>query len=428
MPRWGKNRNRPPAPPAAAETRGETFTEHSLSSDATAVLFGGGRNYSGEAVNEVSAMSLSGVYRAVMTIAQTMATLPLKTYVTDGENERRRVSSFLDNPAGPDSLTSFEWKETTFLHLILCGESFQYKLFTDGGQLVGLTPVHPFAVSVEEDLHEPEGVVFYVALNDGGRERLTTREMLHIPGPRISGLRGRGFLWHARNSVGTYLAGERSAATMFEQGAQIGGVLTPAQGELITPDEATDIKAELDDVLYGRSNAGKVPLINRILDYHPWQMTNADAQWLESRQYSVEEVARWLGVWPLFLMQVEKQTSWGSGVAEMGKMLGRYTLLQWSKRTEERLTRCLNGANSGPRFCEFDMAGLEQGSASDEITLIMAQVNGGFITPNEGRRLRNLGPVDGGDVLRVPSGVQLQTQLEADAAGEPVEAVADVPG
>lgn len=392
--------------------RRDTFFH--LDDPAAAVLLGGSlNNYSGEAVNETSAMSLSGVYRAVTLISTAIASLPLKTYRTGRDDQRERVASFLDNPAGPDSLTPFEWTETVLLHLLLCGEAFLYHLYTDGGGIVGLWPIHPLAVEVQEDLHEPEGKVFYVTLTDGTRERLTTREITHVPGPHTTGLRGKSFIAWGANSLGIALAADRSAAGMFSGGAQIAGVLTPDAGEQITHDEAVTIRGDLDEYVYGRENAGKVPLINRILKFSPWQMTNMDAQWLESRVFQLEEIARWTGVPPYLLMQIEKQSSWGTGIAESNTNFAQYVLLSWCKRLTDRLSRLLKEST---RFCEFDMAGLEAGSAQEEITLLMAQVNGGFLTLNEARRVRNLPPVAGGDLLRVPSGVMLQDQLEADAA------------
>lgn len=394
-------------------TRERRDTFHHLDDPAAAVLLGGSlNNYSGESVNETSAMTLSGVYRAVTLISTAIAALPLKSYRDTGDDQRERVTSFLDNPAGPDNLTPFEWKETVLLHLLLSGEAFLYHLRTDGGAIVGLEPIHPMLVEVQQDLHEPEGKVFYVTFDDGSRERLTTREITHICGPHSTGLRGKSFVQWGANSLGIALAADRSTATMFRGGAQVGGVLTPEAGETITPDEAKIIRGDLDEYVYGRENAGKIPLINRIVKFSPWQMTNADAQWLESRVFQLEEIARWTGVPPYLLMQIEKQSSWGTGIAESNTNFGQYVLLSWCKRITDRLSRLL----ASPRWCEFDMAGLEAGSAQEEITLLMAQVNGGFLTLNEARRVRNLPAVTGGDALRVPSGVMLQDQLEANVA------------
>jgi phage portal protein BeeE len=99
-------------------------------------------------------------------------------------------------------------------------------------------------------------------------------------------------------------------------------------------------------------------------------------------------------------MQTEKQTSWGTGVAEQNRGLGRFTLLGWTMRFEQRLSRLLGGQSRTPRFAEFDFAGLERPTPEEEIRLLIEQVTAGLLTVNEARRIRNLPPIDGGDVLR----------------------------
>jgi HK97 family phage portal protein len=377
----------------------------------------GGANYSGEVVSEASAMSLSAIWRAGSLISQAIATLPLKTYRTLPDGERERVASFLDDPCGPESdgdqyLTPFEWKERVCLHLFYQGEAFLYHRRNAAGALVGLWPVHPLAVSVNASDTAPGGKTFDVALRDGEYTRdLTTADMTHILGPCTRGLRGYSILSIARNSLGMTQASERSAAEQFANGATMAGAFTPrAESPPLSTQDVDDIQADLDRRLYNRG--GKIPVINRILEFQPWSMTNADAQYLESRSFQIEEVARWTGVFPYLLMQVEKQTSWGTGLSETNSNLRQYVLLSYTGRIEERVSRLL----SQPRFAEFDPAGFLAGSPSEQISLGMAQVNGGVLTLNEYRRIQNLPPLPGGDQLRIPSGVMLQAQLEASAA------------
>lgn len=421
---WGRRARPAPATPdlspAGAESR-----SLSLSNPATARLLGdwGGHNYSGESVNETSALSLSSYYRAVSLVSQAIAALPLKTYRTTtaagGAETRERVSSFLDNPAGPDSLTPFEWKERVVLHLLVHGNAYLYHLYSDAGMLVGLYPIHPRAVEVVEDATMAGGKYFLLDTLDGRREEVSTLELTHVLGPITDGLVGYSPLTVGRNSLGTGLAADRSAAEMFSAGAPVNGAFVPRAGEQISGQDIDDIVEDLDEHLYGRSRRGRIPILNRVLEYVDWQMTNSDAQWMEARAFNIEEVSRWTGVPPFLLMQLDKQTSWGTGIAEQNKNLSQFVLLSWCKRITEHLSRLL----AAPRHVEFDMAGLEAGSAAEEIALVMSQVNGGFLTLNEGRRIRNLSPLEGGDVLRVPSGVMLQTQLEAQVnAAETVAA------
>jgi HK97 family phage portal protein len=383
---------------------------------------GGGLNFSGEYVSEQSILSLSGVYRALSLISQTIAALVLKTFRELDDESRVREKSFLDDPAGAADtvvMTPFQWKETVVLHLLLRGESDLLHVRNQAGALVGAIPVHPAGVAVYGDRNIRGGERYVVSLDDGTNLNLTPYGntpddpgMTRILGPRTRGLRGWSPLTVGATAFGIGLAAERATARMFSNGLMTQGVLTPAQGEDLSADDATALRNDLDRHVFGNSNAGTVPLVNRVLQFNAWQMSNVDAQFMETRQFQIEEVSRFLGVPPHLLMALEKTTSWGTGIAENNKNLQQYVLSPWCKRIEERLSKLL----PQPRWVEFDMAGLLAGSAAEESALLLSEVNGGLRTLNEARRIKNLPPLPGGDELRIPSGVMLQAQLSAAVA------------
>jgi phage portal protein BeeE len=104
---------------------------------------------------------------------------------------------------------------------------------------------------------------------------------------------------------------------------------------------------------------------------------------------------------PHLLGLTEKSTSWGQGIAEQNRGLARYTLKSLTSRIEQRLSRLV----ASPRkTAQFDYTEFVAPSPEDNVNLIIAQVNAGLITPNEGRRRLNLVPIDGGDLLRIPAG------------------------
>lgn len=394
----------------------------SISSPAAAAFFSLGTNYSGEAVSETTALNLSAVWRAVNLISGTMASLPLITYRQRTDGDEEEVGSFLDNPAGPDGCTPFEWKETVFLHLALHGEAFLMHIYGGAGQIVGLYPIHPYSVQVEWADGVPENRLYRISMMDGTQQVLTSRDLTHVVGPCTDGLRGMSPLTMGRNSIGMGLAGERSAATMFRNGALVAGVLTPGADEDLSVADVEAIQQDLRQHVFGTANANTVPIVNRVLQFQPWAMTNSDAQFLESRQFQIEEISRWFGIPPFLLMQLDKSTSWGTGIAEQNKNLVQYVLAPLAERLCSRLSRLL----PAPRYVAFDFAELESGSATDLSNLLLSQVNGGLITANEARAKLKLPPVDGGDALRIPSGVMLSDQLTAAAEIAQNEAEAPV--
>lgn len=380
-------------------------------------------NYSGVEINEHSALALSAVWRSVSVIAGTLASLPLRSLREAGEGKTEHVASIFDAPDGQYGQTPFEWKETGFLHLLLHGNAFQFKIRNEAGALVRLEWLHPLGVSiVEPSLDEYRlgklplgGKWFDVAMKDGTQARFDAEYINHIPAMSSDGLRGLSPLEVARNSLGTAAAGDRAAARMFSSGALISGMVTPEDD--LEPEETKQVKAELNQNVSGWENAGAIAVVNRRLKFTPWTMSAVDAQFLQSRQFSIEEIARWWGVPPHKLMQTDKQTSWGTGVEQQDRGLGRTVLSPWAQRFEQRCSRLL----PSPRFVEFDFAGLERPSPKDEIELLLKQTGGKpILTVNEARAIRNLPPVEGGNVL-------IALQLIPEAVIEPKEEETDGP-
>lgn len=365
----------------------------SIADPVLAEYFGvGAPNYSGVQVGEGSALALSAVYRAVALISGTVASLPLET-VREVDGVRTTVTSFLSDPGGPDGPTKFEWTETVLLHLTLHGNAFLAHVFNGAGALAALVPLHPLGVSVElADV--PGGKLFRATLTDGTIRMFDATTMTHVPAMTVDGLRGLSPIAVARNSLGTAIAGDRAAARMFSNGALITGMVTPEED--VTEDEAKEIKEGLNRNIAGWDNAGDIAVINRKMKFTPWTMTAADAQFLESRQFQIEEVSRWFGVPPHLLMQTHKQTSWGQGVEAQNRAMGRTVLAPYTRRIEERLSRLL----PSPRFVRFDFSALERPTPEAEVDLLIKQVQAGLITPNEARHIRNLPPIEGGDTLR----------------------------
>lgn len=349
-------------------------------------------NYAGVPVGEGTALGLSAVYRAVALISQTIASLPLRTLRDTGDGMRQRMVSVFDQPGGPNGPTRFEWVETLMVHLLLHGNAFALHRFNAAAGLAGLQLVHPLLVTVDEprpdDPRPPAGGKWLRVTDVAGQVRsYDAAGMTHIPALSVDGLRGLSPISVARNSLGTAIAGDRAAAKMFAEGPLFSGILTPEED--VTEEEATAIKDGLNARAAGWENASSIAVVNRKLKFTPWTMSAEDAQFLQSRQFQVEEVARWFGIPPHALMQTEKQTSWGTGVAEQNRGLSRTVLAPWAKRVEERLSRLL----PAPRFVEFDFAGLERGSPEQEIDLLIKQVAAGLLTVDEARAIRNLPPL-----------------------------------
>jgi HK97 family phage portal protein len=356
-------------------------------------------------VTSRTALTLSAVYRAVSIVVGSIASLTLRTIETASDGQKKTVGSFLDNPGG-ERYTPFEWIELVMVCLALKGEVFLQHIYNAAGAIAWLNPVLPEQVAVFWDVTRPGGKRFEVTIPgvDGQKPEILTldsRSMTQIMGMSLDGRRGLSAIAMARTSLGTALAGDKAANRQFSQGAMISGMVTPESDEDFDEDEAKEIKRMVNRTMLGPENAGDIPVINRRLKFSPWTMSAKDAQFIESRTFSVDEIGRWFGVPPHLLGLTEKSTSWGQGIAEQNRGLARYTLKNWTTRIEQRLSRLLL---SPRKTAAFDYADFIAPSPEDNVNLIIAQVNAGLITPNEGRQRLNLAKIDGGDVLRTPAG------------------------
>ena len=346
------------------------------------------RGTAGVAVTEESALGSTAFFRGVSVIASTIAALPLRTYSTDFKTGvRTQVGSVFDNP-GAQFFTPFEWTEIVMVHLVLHGNAYLLHLYNDAGQLTGFFPLHPCLVTpewVENDAGKIVGKRFKTDIGDGPTYHDET-QMTQIMGLGCDGLRGLSILTVARNAIGTGLAGDLAAARMFASGMLIGGLVTTDDATL-SKEDGKALIADLKARLTGASNAGDIALVNASLKFSPWTMNAADAQFLESRQYQVEEVSRLLGV-PKVLMAEDGASSWGTGIGQLLAYMQKTTLVPWTTRFQQRMSRLL----SNPRHVEFDYAGLMQGTPMEQTELLAAQLAAGIIDGDEARAALNLEP------------------------------------
>jgi HK97 family phage portal protein len=349
-------------------------------------------------VNEYTAMSISAFWRGSLLIASSIAGLPLDT-LREWGSTRSRVNSWLDDPGKAVGYNPFNWKQTSILHMVLGGDSFQRHLFNGLGMLAGLEPINPNHVSVFWDADRPGGKRFEATLVRDGRAYIETFDastMTQVMGPTLDGLRGLSVVGVARTSLGGSIAADVAAASTFRNGPMIGGLAVPTED--LDEGDAEKASAIINDEIGGTENAGKIVVLERKFDLKPWGMSLKDAQFLESRQFSIQEIARWLGVHPVFLMDPGAVSTWGTGVEILQRGLGRFTLPQWTDPFQEAMSDLLPNRS----WAQFDFKGLERGSPTDEIALIIQQIDGGLLTINQALALVNrpgIGPA--GDVLRL---------------------------
>lgn len=364
-----------------AETRSWSIGDPGL-----AEIFGYPSTYAGVSVGEMAAFGLTAFFRAVSIIAGTVAGLPLKSYRTLPDGTKERVNTFLDDPGRMTPLgpTPFEWVELVLVHLLVHGNAYLLHHYNGAGAIIGLQPLHPSCVAVKVD--DDGTKVFKVTMAAGGQQEFTPLDITHIPGMGVDGVTGMAPVAVLRQALGTALAGDQAAARMFGNGLLLGGLITPK--EPLEKEDAEALLASLKAKMVGVRNAGDLAFLNTDLTFSQWTSTAEDGQFIECRQFMISEIARITGV-PKVLLAEDGASTWGAGIAELNRGFAKYTLMAHTSRIEARLSRLL----SRPTFCEFEYAGLLQGTPEVELDMLIKQKEAEILTTDEIRRIRNMPPL-----------------------------------
>jgi len=301
--------------------------------------------------------------------------------------------SFIDKPQGPtQAISRYQFVETMVIHLVRYREAFLKHIVNGAGAFVGFQLVHPVAVvkvawrGLEKDftVRDRLSAAETVYSTDG----VGDRRMTQILGPSAYGLRGVPiYVQHAR-LFQIALAADKATGRGFT-GALARGLLTGDGENDIEEGEMSQIVEKLNSRLAGVDNTGQFAAINRHIKLTEFTVNNVDAQFIETKGYQDGLFATILGLPPHLLGQIEKQTSWGTGVAEQNIGLHRYTLKSYTDRIESMLLPL----QPDGQYNEFDYKGLLQGSPAEEIGLLISEVAGGILSRDEARSFLNLGPM-----------------------------------
>jgi HK97 family phage portal protein len=386
-----------------------------LTSTALVDVLGGPRSHAGVTVTEEKAMGITAIFRGVSIIAGLGASTPLKTYKS-GTRERVSVR-ILDNPH--PEMTPFEFWELAWLYVLLWGNAYMLKQRTVAGQLAELWLLHPRRVKVEVETNAKDPnfgrKVFRVRLANGGEKTYTSKEILHVPGLGYDGLQGLSVIKVMAQSLGIALAADEYAARFYSQDATPGGVII-VDGEL-SSESWSRLKTQWKALHQGTSKAHELGVLEGGAKWQQIGLDAEDSQLLLTRKFSVSEAARLLGLPPHLLADVEKSTSWGTGIEQQNIGLVVYTLSSWFSRFEQRATRELTGPGI---FAEYDVNGLLRGDMKTRFESYFRAAGGPWMSVDEVRAFENLEPIDGGDALLRPVNM-----AAADAVPDDEEDITD---
>ena len=354
--------------------------------DLLALREGGLYNYTGEKVNEMSALGISTVYSAISLIADSIALLPIKTLRYDGQKTIfTEKPKFLEKPNVSLDLTMFSLIHQTITSMAMHGNAFILVDKDRQGRPIQLTPVHPEKVKVEMQNSQK---VYMLQTTKGNYDRkITSNNMLHFVWYAYPGqLVGVSPLRTNSNTYGLALAMERHIAQFYGQGGTPSSVLETDRD--LTAEQANILK----ETWLGNHNRNRKPAV--LTGGLKWKAISdaAGNELIAARDQIVHEIARVFRI-PAHLLLSKDGSNVYSNIESNGLAFIRHTLLPWIRRIEDGLTTLL----PGKQFVKLDTDEYARGDQLSRVRSFQVAVSTGIMTPNEARAKMDLEPYEGGD-------------------------------
>jgi HK97 family phage portal protein len=355
-------------------------------------FFGG--TTSGKPVNEHTAMQMTAVYSCVRILAEAVAGLPLHLYkyTASGGKEKALFHPlyFLLHDEPNPEMSSFVFRETLMTHLLLWGNAYAQIIRNGKGEVIALYPLMPNRMRVDRD---SKGELYYSytrysdeapAIN-GMTVTLRPSDVLHIPGLGFDGLVGYSPIAMAKNAIGLAMATEEYGAKFFANGAAPGGVLEHP-GTIKDPQK---VKESWNMAYQGSSNAHRVAVLEEGMKYQPIGISPEQAQFLETRKFQINEIARIFRIPPHMIGDLEKSSF--SNIEQQSLEFVKYTLDPWVIRWEQAISRSLLRFDEKKLlFAKFNVDGLLRGDYTSRMNGYAIGIQNGFMCPNDARALEDM--------------------------------------
>ena len=367
-----------------------------------------GSSTAGKNVTERSAMQMTAVYSCVRILAEAVAGLPLHLYRHKEDNGKEKAIDhtlyhLLHDEPNPE-MSSFVFRETLMTHLLLWGNAYAQIIRNGKGEVIALYPLIPNRMTVNRD---ENGQLYYeyssasddINSNSSRTVVLMPRDVLHIPGLGFDGLVGYSPIAMAKNAIGMAIACEEYGAKFFANGAAPSGVLEHP-GTIKDPKK---VREAWQSQFGGSSNAGRVAVLEEGMKYTPISISPEQAQFLETRKFQINEIARIFRIPPHMVGDLEKSSF--SNIEQQSLEFVKYTLDPWVIRWEQSLMRALlSNDEKKEYFIKFNLEGLLRGDYESRMKGYSIGRQNGWMSANDIRELENLDRIsreDGGDLYLV---------------------------
>jgi len=359
-------------------------------------------------------MQMTAVYCCVRILSEAVASLPLQFYrYTDDGGKEKAVEHplyFLLHDEPNPEMTSFIFRETLMTHLLLWGNAYSQIIRNGKGEVVALYPLMPDRMKVDRDEHgrlyyeytvyDSDDVDGRKGTNKVGRTvRLQPHDVLHIPGLGFDGLVGYSPIAMAKNAIGLAIATEEYGSKFFANGAAPSGVLEHP-GTIKDPSK---VRESWQATFGGSGNANKIAVLEEGMKYTPISISPEQAQFLETRKFQIDEIARIFRVPPHMIGDLEKSSF--NNIEQQSLEFVKYTLDPWVSRWEQAMVRALLTPDEKKKyFFKFNVDGLLRGDYQSRMNGYATARQNGWMSANDIRELENLDRIpaeQGGDLYLI---------------------------
>ena len=367
-----------------------------------------GGSASGKQVNERTSMQMTAVYSCVRILSEAVASLPLNVYrYTDTGGKEKAFDHplyrLLHDEPNPE-MSSFIFRETLMTHLLLWGNAYAQIIRNGKGEVIALYPLMPDRMTVDRDSN---GGLYYkyrksnddAPTMESGVVSLAPSDVLHVPGLGFDGLVGYSPIAMAKNAIGLAIAAEEYGSKFYANGAAPSGVLEHP-GTLKDP---TRVRDSWNSTFGGSTNSHKVAVLEEGMKYTPISISPNEAQFLETRKFQINEIARIFRVPPHMVGDLEKSSF--SNIEQQSLEFVKYTLDPWVIRWEQALYRTLlSEEEKKTYFFKFNVEGLLRGDYQSRMQGYATARQNGWMSANDIRELEDLDRIPaelGGDLYLI---------------------------
>ncbi len=381
--------------------------------------FLGAQSSSGKSVTVDKAMRLSAVWACVRIISTSVAGLPLSIYrrLPDGGRETARDFPLYDvvHNSPNEDMAAFHFWQAVVASMLLWGNAY-CEIHRSGGRVIALDFLMPSRVTPEPD--DDGRLRYFFQPRKGARREIAQADMLHIPAFTLDGRMGLSAIRYGADVFGSAMSADDAANTTFKNGMM--PTVAFSVDKTLNPTQRAEFR-DYVKTISGALNAGKSPVLEQGVKPEMIGINPADAQLLESRGHSIEEICRWFGVPPWMVMKTDKGSNWGTGLEQQQIAFLTYCIMTYTAPIEQCVNkRCMTAVDRIKHYSEFSLEAFLRADSAGRAAYLSTMSQNGLMTRNEGRHKENMPSKPGGDILTVQSNLvpleQLGKQNDSQAA------------